>query len=126
VDALVVPGHPVWLWHELTGAIVRIANLSASWISEAPDTYTFQLAAFPATHYPIPMSSRPSLPVLQKLHDLDRSLSEFHDQLSNILYGEEYMRRMADLQGADLLWLVDYLDEVRHRVALPRSPIKLA
>jgi len=73
-----------------------------------------------------PMSPQPSHPVLQELHSLDRSLSKFHDQLSNILYGEEYMRCLANPQGNDLEWLVDYLDEVHHRVALPCSPIKPA
>ena len=50
--------------------------------------------------------------LLQQLHHLDRSSSEFHDQLSNILYGEEYERHMADLKSDDLVSLVDYLDKV--------------
>lgn len=54
----------------------------------------------------------PSHPVLQKLQELDRSLSIFHDQLSNVLYGEEYMRCVTHLEGEDLVWLVGYLDEV--------------
>ncbi|KAF9644879.1 kinase-like protein [Thelephora ganbajun] len=54
----------------------------------------------------------PSHPVLQKLYSLDRSLSGFHNQLSNVLYGEEYTRCVANLQGDDLVWLVDYLDNV--------------
>ena len=53
-------------------------------------------------------------PVLQKLRDLDR-LSGFHDQLSDVLFGEEYVRCLTNLEGDDLRWLVDYLDEVRHR-----------
>ncbi|KAF9789442.1 kinase-like domain-containing protein [Thelephora terrestris] len=52
----------------------------------------------------------PSNPALQKLRDLDKSLSGFHDQLSNVLYGEEYARCVANLQGDDLKWLVDFLD----------------
>jgi len=70
--------------------------------------------------------SLPSSPALQKLHDLDRSLSEFHDQLSNVLYGEEYTRCVKDFQGNDLVWLVDYLDKVRRRIAPPYSPFKSA
>ena len=61
----------------------------------------------------------PSLPVLQKLHYLDRSLSEFHHQLINVLYGEEYARCVKGIQGDDLRWLVDYLDEVGRHIARP-------
>lgn len=59
--------------------------------------------------------SPPFHPVLQELNNLDRSSSKFHDRLSNVLYGEEYMRCVGDLQGDDLVWLVDYLDEVCRR-----------
>ncbi|KAF9644320.1 kinase-like protein, partial [Thelephora ganbajun] len=54
--------------------------------------------------------SSPSPPVLQELHRLDRSSSRFHDQITNVLYGKEYMRCVENLQGNDLVWLVDYLD----------------
>ena len=69
--------------------------------------------------------SSPTPPALQQLHRLDGSSSEFHDQLGNILYGEEYRRCAQDLQGDDLVWLVDYLDKVRRHVALPFSPPEL-
>ena len=69
---------------------------------------------------------RPEVPeVLGVLRSLSVSRppsSEFHDQLSNILYGEEYRRCAQDLQGDDLVWLVDYLDKVRRHVTLPFSP----
>ena len=68
--------------------------------------------------------SEPTLPALQQLHHLDRTTSGFHDQLSNALYGEEYQKCVPNLQGDDLVWLVDYLDKVRHYVAHPRSPPK--
>jgi hypothetical protein len=70
--------------------------------------------------------SSPSPPALQQLHRLDRSSSGFHDQLSNVLYGEEYTQCVPNLQDDDLTWLVDYLDKVRRRVALPHSPLKPA
>jgi len=84
--------------------------------------------------------SSPSLPALQQLNRLDRSSPDFHDQLSNALYGEEYKKCVEEykkcgeeykkcvpkLQGDDLVWLVEYLDKVRCRVALPRSPLKSA
>ena len=59
--------------------------------------------------------------LLQQLRHLDRSSSGFHDQLSDILYGEDYARCIPDLQGDDLAWLVDHLDEVCYRIA----PIRL-
>jgi len=67
--------------------------------------------------------SSPSPQVLQELHRLDKSSPDFHDQLCNVLYGQEYVRCVPNLQGDDLVWLVDYLDKVR-RVALPHSPPK--
>jgi hypothetical protein len=70
---------------------------------------------------------KPSLssPVLQRLDHLDRSSPDFHDQLCNVLYGEEYVQCVSNLQGNDLVWLVDYLDRVRRRVALSHSLLKL-
>jgi hypothetical protein len=61
---------------------------------------------------------------LQQLQHLGRPSSEFHDQLGNVLYGEEYKQCVPDLQGDDLVWLVDYLDKVRCRIALPHSILK--
>jgi hypothetical protein len=68
--------------------------------------------------------SSPSAPALQRLHHLDKSLSGFHDQLSSILYGEEYQQCVPNLQGDDLVWIVDYLDNVRRHVAIPHSSLK--
>ena len=68
--------------------------------------------------------SAPSLPALQRLHCLDRTMSGFQDQLSDILYGEMYQKYAPDLQGDDLVWLVDYLDKVRRHIPLRRSPPK--
>jgi len=78
--------------------------------------------------------SSPNHPVLQRLDRLDRSSQEFHDQLTDILYGEEYQQcvyggnyddqqRVLTLQGDDLTWLVGYLDKAR--TALPPSPSRL-
>ena len=68
------------------------------------------------------MSSR--IP-LKQLRRLDRSSPEFHDQVSNILYGQEYQQWVPTIQGDDLVGLVDYLDKVRCRVSLLCSPLKL-
>jgi len=70
--------------------------------------------------------SSPSPPVLQQLRRLDRSSPDFQDRLSNVLYGEEYRRCVPNLQGDDLAWLVDYLDQVPHPIAIPNSPLKPA
>jgi len=68
--------------------------------------------------------SSPSLPALQQLDRLNRSLPNFHDQLNDIIHGQEYIQCVPDLRVEDLAWLVDYLDEVRRRVVLPYSPLK--
>ena len=49
----------------------------------------------------------------QQLRRLDHSSSEFPDQVSSILYGEEYRQWVRNPQSGDLVWFVDYLDEVR-------------
>ncbi|KAF9644746.1 kinase-like protein [Thelephora ganbajun] len=53
----------------------------------------------------------PGSPALRKLHSLDTSSSDFGDQLCNVLYGGEYEQCVPNLQGNDLVWLVDYLDK---------------
>ena len=81
------------------------------------------------SRYPLPqprvfLMPPPSQPALQQLDRLNRSSSGFHDQLSGVLYGERYQRCVPNLQGDDLVWLVDYLGEVRRHVALPHPPLK--
>ena len=56
----------------------------------------------------------PSHSPLEQLRHLDRSSSEFHDRVSNILYGEDYKKWVQTVQGDDLVGLVDYLDKVRY------------
>ena len=59
--------------------------------------------------------------LLQQLHELDRSSSQFHDQLSNLLRGEEYRNSVLNLQSDDLALLVEYLDTVSLQIALVQS-----
>lgn len=59
---------------------------------------------------------------LERLRFLDRSSSEFHDQLNDVLCGEEYEQWVLNLGGKDLVWLVGYLDKVCRHIALPHSP----
>ena len=61
--------------------------------------------------------SSPHHPALQKLHNLDKSSSTFHDQLCNVFYGKEYQTCILGLEDDDLVWLVDFLDKVPPHVA---------
>ena len=61
----------------------------------------------------------PSSPTLQRLHSLDKSSPDSQDQLNDLLHENEYQECVPTLQGDELMWLIDYLDEVRRRVALP-------
>lgn len=70
--------------------------------------------------------SSPGPLALQKLQELDMSLSEFHDQLNDLLYGEEYQQCVPNLQADNLVWLVDYLDKVCCHAALLRPLLKPA
>ena len=63
----------------------------------------------------------PSSQALQELDRLDKSSSDFDDKLYNTLYGQEY----ANFGNDDLIWLIDYLDEVCRNIAvLFRSLLK--
>ena len=64
----------------------------------------------------------PTHPVLQQLHRLDRSSSDFRDKLYQILHGQAYEECAKNLEREDLIWFVDYLDKVRRHNPLPRSP----
>jgi len=56
---------------------------------------------------------------------LDTSSPTFHDQVSNILYGE-YRQWVSGLQGEDLMGLVGYPDNVRRHASLFSSgPLSL-
>jgi len=70
--------------------------------------------------------SSTSPPPLQRLRRLDRSSPGFHDQALNVLYEEEYRECVPNLQHDDLVWLVEYLNEVRRHTVLPHSPLKPA
>ena len=93
---------------------------------EVSGTYTF-LPPTPSRHsltqLRVFLMSSPSAPALQQLHHLDRSSPDFHDRLCNVFYGREYSQCAPSLQGDDLVWLVDYIDEVRRRIAFPYSPL---
>ena len=67
----------------------------------------------------------PSSQALQELDRLDKSSSDFDAKFHNILYGKEYALNEKNFEKDDLVWLIDYLDEVRRDIAaLFRSPLK--
>lgn len=55
----------------------------------------------------------PNLNPLEQLLRLKDSSSEFHDQVSNILHGEEYKQWAKRVNGADATRFIDFLDRVR-------------
>lgn len=55
-----------------------------------------------------PSSSNP----LQRLHCLEKSSPQFPDQLTSLLSEKEYKDYTSGLRGEDLVWLVDFLDDV--------------
>ena len=66
-----------------------------------------------------------SPPFLQQLRHLDRSWPGFPNQLNDVLCEGEYREYASNLQADDLVWLIEYLDEVRHCVAISHPPLKL-
>jgi len=56
---------------------------------------------------------------LQRLYDLDKSSPRFRYQLRDIIDGKEYREQVPHLGDGDLARLVEYLDSVRLRIALP-------
>ena len=60
---------------------------------------------------------------LQKLRDLDRASPQLHIQFINFLRGNEYQDAIASLQGEDLTWLVDYLDNASLHAIVPRPAL---
>ena len=70
--------------------------------------------------------SMPSYPViphdaLRQLRDLDNTLPQFHEQLSDFFHGSVYQNALPELQGGSLVWLVEYLDSVGLKITLLNS-----
>ena len=68
----------------------------------------------------------PNSPTLTRLHRLDKSSVDFGSQLHDIISGNEYVQCEKNLEHGDLVWLIDYLDEVCLHVPLPHSQLKPA
>ena len=67
--------------------------------------------------------SSPSLSAfkLQQLYGLNRFSPDFHGQLCDILNRKEFVQCVPELQDHEVIRLIDYLDKVRRRIALPQS-----
>ena len=132
-------GPPLWRLNQLVGGVgadsrvltpgsratpCRLAYLSASWIKRGVAVHTLRprQSCVPQGF----MSESPSTPILKLLRRLDESSPNFHDLLSNVLYGEEYQGCVSNLHAADVKWLVEYLDRVRRCIILPRPPLEQA
>ena len=94
----------------------------------APENQTLETVATPQDP-PLPMRPpvpSPGHPVLQQLHNLDGSSPKFDFQLSRTLYGDDYTQFVTDLQGDNLVWLVDFLDDVWSLCSPSLLPLMLA
>jgi hypothetical protein len=68
----------------------------------------------------LPSAGSPSSPVLKRFARLDGSSQDFPKRLCDLLCGDDYTKRVPGLQGDDLMWLVEYLDQLLHRITLLR------
>ena len=60
---------------------------------------------------------------LRTLRDLDRTSPHFRNQLIDFLRGNEYRHVAPSLQGEDLAWLVNYLDDVSICIVFPHHAL---
>lgn len=68
--------------------------------------------------------SEPNLTPLQQLRSLNRASPEFFDQLNNVLHDKACEESIRNLEGNDLVSVIDYLDKVRCDTSLPRSLLR--
>jgi hypothetical protein len=61
---------------------------------------------------------------LQRLRRLDKASPQFPRQLTSLLHEKGYRACVMSLQGEDLLWLVEYLDNVCPRDVSKNSSTK--
>ena len=54
---------------------------------------------------------------LQQLDRLDKSSPQFPDRLTGFFYGKEYEGCFPGLGDQDVVWLIEYLDNVRPYIA---------
>ena len=108
----------------------RMFDVSPRGFGEVSKHNTLLSTTFPTSHSPHAtgfLMPPPNLPVLRKFPSIDASPSDLNDQLFKALYEEEYAQCLPNLEGDDIVWLVDYLDKVRS-CGLPssHSPLKPA
>ena len=106
----------------------RLQVLSSPWLlflSDRPD----QLVGgrWRAARLVVALTSYPMIPhnPLQDLRDLDRTSTQFHEELSNIIHGHVYRDTLPSLRSENLTWLVEYLDGVSFRCILRWATINI-
>ena len=119
---------PVYVSSPVTAWLT--SRLYASWIGRGTG-YLCHLVNGRQSIHPRTVTARKVSPMsssnptaLQRLRRLDRSSPNFHNQLSNVLFGEEYGRSVPNLRGNDLVSLVDYLNKVCRPISLLRPQLK--
>ena len=93
------------------------------------NTYTFLSDAYiyrslPQPQLRVSLMTSFSSPTLRQLRRLDGSSSDFTDKLYDILCGPGYVECETNFAQDDAVWLADYLDNVRYRVAVPCSSLR--
>lgn len=84
--------------------------------SRLPTSGPFTHAVVPASYSMISHA-----PLLQRLHDLDKTSPQFHQRLSDFLRGDDYRSLLSGLQNEDLVSLVEYLAGVSLQMILLRA-----
>ena len=98
-------------------------DLGVSRVGSCRPNFLLGVIRYPHRRRIVPMT--PSV-LLQKLRDLDRTSPHFRSQLINILRGKEYRDAILSLQGEDLTWFVNYLDNVSLHAIFPRLALTAA
>jgi hypothetical protein len=60
---------------------------------------------------------------LPELQELDRNSPQFHEQLNTLLDDNERRRVISSLEGEDLAWFVEYLDNVSLQTIFPHPAL---
>jgi len=107
----------------LNGKTIPIERESISCIARPPRAAR-TLLTLSVAYCSNESSLKPSLTPLQQLYRLDKLSPQFPDRLTDLLREQEREDYAADLQGEDLSWLVEYLDDVRPRDAFTNSLLK--
>ena len=93
-------------------------------VPRAPHGFTEATATMPECS-PIPLAEQIPMPApvpLERLRTLDISSADFPDKVAKLLRDEAYQECVPNLQGGNLTWLVEFLDNVYLQIPSPLSP----